>query len=92
MSLFWFFVFFEFVLFPVSVLMLFGKSGERFLRVLFFLGFTFFFSVPFFLVLLKVFFSGGFSSWWWGGGFYSLLFFLVYFVFSVKFPVFFFHS
>lgn len=89
-SFLWFLVVFEWIVFPVSLLVWCGLSGERFLSVLYILVYTLFFRIPFFLVVV-VFFNRGIDI-------FSIrelpfeLSVLGLFMFLVKFPIFLLHS
>jgi len=93
-SFFLFMVSFELVLLPIFILIWVGSSGERFVRVLFMIGYTLVVSIPFLLVCFKLQVRGVLFEvipiWAVSLSFGLLL--LSCLMFMVKFPVFLFHS
>lgn len=87
-----FFLRFEFILFPMRLVIMKGKSGERFVAVCYFVIYTFVFSLCVLSVLIKLSFSGLIGSFYFGNLYFNFwMTLMIIFVFAVKFPVFFFH-
>ena len=92
-NFFFFLVFFEFIMVPISLLIFCGVSSERFLSSISMLGYTLVFSIPLFVILVKMYMAGvdyffGFLDMC-AVSFETVV--LVFCVFLVKFPIFLFH-
>lgn len=87
-----FFLRFEFILFPIRLVIIKGKSGERFVAVCYFVIYTFVFSLCVLSVLIKLRFTGLIGCFYFGCFYFNFwMTLMMIFVFAVKFPVFFFH-